>query len=207
MNPIWDFDTKTYSYNDSITIMESYIEQMISNNINDKIWLLELFDTYTSGSSALESEFINDTTNIPKITTNRGGKWTYHGIGQRVIYPMINLNQHKDIKSYIFNLEQWIILSLQEINIDAFRKKDMIGVWVLDNNCDSKICAIGIRVKKWIAYHGLALNVNTDLSKFKNIIPCGINNFSVSSIHNFVGNVSYTTLNNILYNNFYKVFT
>ena len=167
MTPIWDFDNKTYSYEDSIMLMESYVEQIISNNLDDKIWVLELLDTYTAGSSALPNEFINNESSIPTIKTNRGGKWTYHGKGQRIIYPMINLSANKDIKSYIFKLEEWMILILRDLNIDAFRKKDMIGVWVVDNNIDSKICAIGIRVKKWIAYHGVALNVNTDLSKFR----------------------------------------
>ena len=206
MTPIWDFDNKTYSYEDSIMLMESYVEQIISNNLDDKIWVLELLDTYTAGSSALPNEFINNESSIPTIKTNRGGKWTYHGKGQRIIYPMINLSASKDIKSYIFKLEEWIILVLRDLNIDAFRKKDMIGVWVVDNNIDSKICAIGIRVKKWIAYHGLALNVNTVLSKFNNIIPCGISGFSVSSIYNFVNNITYTNLDKIMFNNFYKVF-
>ena len=206
MEDIWDFDYNTYKYEDSLSIMENYVQNIIMHQLPNRIWLLENHDVYTGGSSATPEDIIVKTQSIPYIKTNRGGKWTYHGIGQRIIYPIVSIWEEKDISLYISQLEEWIILSLNSLNIDAFRKKNMTGVWVLDEQLEKKICAIGVRVKKWIAYHGLSLNVNCNLDNFYNIIPCGISNFRVSSLGDLNINISYQELDKILYNNYYRVF-
>jgi lipoyl(octanoyl) transferase len=204
MTLIWQLDKQPIDYNQAMQSMEEYVNQMITDNYPNKIWLCEHFDVYTGGTSSDNNEITNNK-DIPQILTNRGGKWTYHGIGQRIIYPMINLQNTKDIKSYIFKLEQWIIDSLADLNVEAFRKENMVGIWVVDNNQDKKISAIGVRVKKWIAYHGIALNVACNLDNFNSIVPCGIRNFGVSSLQSLKKDVSYDLIDSILVKNFHKV--
>lgn len=205
MNVLWQLDKQPIHYGDALIKMEEYVSNMIAHNYPNKVWLCEHFDVYTGGTSC-DIEEINNTSNIPYVATNRGGKWTYHGIGQRIIYPFINLSEHKDIKSYIFKLEQLVIDTLADLDVEAFRKENMIGIWVVDNNQDKKISAIGVRVKKWIAYHGIALNVSCDLANFQNIVPCGIKNFGVSSLQVLKKNISYDLIDNLLITNFNKVF-
>jgi len=171
-------------YEQALNIMEEHVQAMILGTKSEKIILLEHEDVYTSGTGASAGDLINPN-NIPVIKTGRGGKFTYHGPGQRVIYPMLNLSfthRAKDIKKYIADLEKWIILTLREFDIDAFIAKDRVGIWVFDHGLEKKIGAIGVRVKKWITYHGIAVNIFTDLEKFNGIIPCGLKNFEVASM-------------------------
>ena len=180
----WQIIPGLTPYQNAIDLMESHVQNMISGEKSEKIILLEHENVYTSGTGASEDDLIN-ANDIPVFETGRGGKFTYHGPGQRVIYPMLNLgavNRTKDIKKYIADLEKWIISTLYEFDIDAFIVEDRVGIWALDKGLEKKIGAIGVRVKKWITYHGIAVNISTDLEKFNGIVPCGLKNFGVASM-------------------------
>ncbi|RTK92504.1 MAG: lipoyl(octanoyl) transferase LipB [Rickettsiales bacterium] len=208
-SPTWITLPELTDYNQAIEIMNQYVEDIIIGTGPETILLLEHDDVYTAGSSSLESELLNNN-NIPVIYTGRGGKFTYHGQGQRVIYPILDLknaNRVKDIKLYVRNLENWIINTLALINIKAYTIKGMVGIWVGDSKGPAKIAAIGVRVKKWVTYHGIAINISTDLNKFNGIIPCGINNFSVTSLEKLGINISFDEFDKLLKQEFRKVFS
>ncbi len=201
----WQISKKPVHYSTALSEMETYVDGIINKKLPNKIWLLEHLDVYTGGTSSDIKDIIS-ADGIEVISTNRGGKFTYHGLGQRIIYPMINLNEFKDIKYYISSLENWIISTLNSFNIEAFKKEGMIGIWTLENGIEKKIGAIGIRVKKWIAYHGISININPDITRFYGIVPCGISNFGVTSLHAIKKNVSFSEFDTALKSNFNKVF-
>ncbi len=168
-------------YNTAQQAQEKALAQVI-NGAEETLLINELDDVYTAGTSAnIETDYFNK--DIPLVETGRGGEITYHGPGQIVAYPIINLNnREKDLKKYIQNLQQWIINTLAHFNIEAFTTDD-VGVWTKDELGNlKKIAAIGIRVRKWVTFHGIALNVNPDLNKFNGIVPCGITKHGVTSI-------------------------
>ena len=193
---------KPVKYNVAIKLLE---ERLLDININKKadlIWFLEHDEIYTAGTSYKESEILNKDINI--IKTNRGGKITYHGPGQLICYFVIDLKQRqKDIRKFITIIEKTIIESLSEFNIKSFGDPKNIGIWVNDKNEIKKVAAIGVRVSKWIAYHGFAININTDLAKYQNIIPCGISDKGVTSLKN-INNQNYNMLSDIIIDNFTK---
>jgi lipoyl(octanoyl) transferase len=203
---LWQVDYIPNDYEDAIIKMENYVNHMIHDGYPNKIWLLEHLPVYTKGTSASDTDLIKNPNNIPIIESSRGGKHTYHGPGQRIIYPMINLNSSKDLSLYIKNLQQWILITLQSYNIDAFLKPQLIGIWVNHNGKDKKISALGIRVKKWIAYHGISVNISPNISNFDNIIPCGIQDFGITSMKELGVNISVQNFDSVLQENFYKVF-
>ena len=193
-------------YNTAQQAQEEALAQVI-NGAEETLFINELDDVYTAGTSAnIETDYFNK--DIPLVETGRGGEITYHGPGQIVAYPIINLNnREKDLKKYIQNLQAWIINTLKHFNIDAFTTDD-VGVWVkLDNGSIKKIAAIGIRVRKWVTFHGIALNVNTDLSKFNGIVPCGITQHGVTSIADILGKeINIEEVEDILVKEFEKIF-
>ncbi len=201
----WNISDKTVDYEEALEIMENYVDMMILKKKENQIWLLEHTDVYTAGSSARKDELINND-NIKVVQTNRGGKFTYHGTGQRIIYPMLDLSKYKDIQLYINNLEKWIISTLNKFDIDAFTKNKLVGIWVVEKNVEKKIAAIGIRVRKWIAYHGIAVNINPNLQKFSGIVPCGIHDFGVTSMNKLGRDVSYRDFDTTLKEQFKEVF-
>lgn len=171
-------------YTKSLKIMEHKVKKIISGQANETVYVFEYEDVYTAGTNYKKEELV-EKSNIPVIYTGRGGKYTYHGPGQSVIYPLINLTRHslyKNIKLYVHTLEKIIINTLNRLDVDAYTMNNQVGVWVNKNNTPAKIGAIGIRVKKWIAYHGIAINITTDLQHYKRIIPCGISKFPVTSL-------------------------
>ena len=173
---------------------------------NEQLLLLELDDVYTAGTSAnIERDYLDKS--IPLVKTGRGGQLTYHGPGQVVAYPIINLSKReKDLRKYVKNLQTWIINTLKHFNIEAFIT-DEVGVWVETPSGRKKIAAIGIRVRKWVTFHGIALNVNPDLSKFGGIVPCGITEFGVTSISESLGkDVTNEEIEEILVKEFKKIF-
>ena len=193
---------KPVKYAVAIKILEERLLDISNNKKGDLIWLLEHDEVYTAGSSYKEDEILNK--NIKLIKTNRGGKITYHGPGQLVCYFAINLRQRdKDIRKFITLIEKTIIESLSEFNINSFGDPKNIGIWVNHKNNIKKIAAIGVRVSKWIAYHGFAINVNNDLAKYKNIIPCGISDKGVTNLKE-VNNQKYHNLDQVIINNFIK---
>lgn len=178
---IWEKISDPIDYNEMLKLMENRVQEVINEKSPDTIFLLHHKDVYTAGTSAKENELLDPF--LPIIHTGRGGKFTYHGPGQRIIYPIINLsNREKDLRLYIKSLEHWIINTLAELGVKAYLVPDRIGIWVMGPKGEAKIGAIGVRVKKWVAYHGIAVNVSTDLTKFNGIIPCGINDAFVTSL-------------------------
>lgn len=200
MNLKWETSTTPVLYEEAIATMENYVDSVISNSQPNMVWLLEHFDVYTKGTSATNADLLNPN-NIPVIESKRGGKITYHGQGQQIIYPVINLAATKDIKLYIHTLEMWIINTLRHYNLDAFKKDNLVGVWVLAEGQEKKIAAIGIRVRKWVAYHGIAVNISPNLQHFQNIIPCGLYNLGVTSLQQLKKDISFNNFNSILKKN------
>jgi lipoyl(octanoyl) transferase len=193
---------KPVKYNLAIKLLEERLLDININKKGDLIWILEHEEIYTAGTSYKESEILNKDINLVK--TNRGGKITYHGPGQLICYFVIDLKQRqKDIRKFITIIEKTIIETLSEFNIKSFGDPKNIGIWVTDKNEIKKVAAIGVRVSKWIAYHGFAININTDLTKYQNIIPCGISDKGVTSLKD-INNQNYSLLSNIIIDNFTK---
>ena len=191
---------KPVKYDDAIRIMESRLLDINQNNSNELIWLLEHEDLYTAGTSYKENEIIDKSIKILK--TNRGGKITYHGPGQLICYFVIDLNKRKkDIRKFISKIEKTIIDTLKFYNIDTFADKENIGIWYKDNSKIKKVAAIGVRVSKWIAYHGFSINISNNLEKYKAIIPCGVKNKGVTNLKK-IKDQNYKKLKKILIKNF-----
>jgi len=189
MKPIIDIKTSSQNieYFSSIKFMENRVEKIINNKENEMLWFLNHNHIYTCGTSANKNEILFQT-NIPILQTNRGGKTTYHGPGQRIVYFMINLNKRKkDIRKFVKTIENSVISLLNEFDIMATTFPDRVGIWVIKSKGkkllkEKKIGAIGLRVKKWITYHGLSFNINPNLNFYKNINPCGLSNYATTSL-------------------------
>ena len=189
-------------YGVAVQFLEERLLDIYNNKKDNLIWLLEHEEIYTAGTNYKEEEILNK--NINLIKTNRGGKITYHGPGQLICYFVIDLKQrNKDIRKFITLIEKTIIESLFEFNIKSFGDPKNIGIWVNDKNNIKKVSAIGVRVSKWIAYHGFAININNDLTKYQNIIPCGISDKSVTNLKSF-NDQNYNTLSDVIVKNFIK---
>ena len=207
MNIEWKTSNNLVSYQDSIEFMEDKVAKISNQTASEMVWLLEHPSIYTAGSSANYEDLI-DHEKIPVLQTGRGGKHTYHGPGQRIIYLMLDLKKRgADLHKYINNLEDWLIASLAEIGVKGEKRKDRVGIWAIDNNGkEVKIAAIGVRVRKWVTYHGVAININPDLDFYKGIIACGIKEYGVSSLKELGILVDYPYLDNILKRKFNDFF-
>ena len=190
---------KPVNYFDAINILESRLKDLNENNEQELIWTLEHNEVFTAGTSYKENEIIDKSIKI--LETNRGGKITYHGPGQLICYFVLDLRKKKDIRKFITTIEKTIIQTLKFYKIETFPDKDNIGIWHKYNNEVKKIAAIGIRVSKWIAYHGFAININNDLENYKKIIPCGISDKGVTNLKNILDQ-DYSNLSDILIKNF-----
>ena len=190
---------KPVNYFDAINILESRLKDLYENNDQELIWTLEHNEVFTAGTSYKENEIIDKSIKI--LETNRGGKITYHGPGQLICYFVLDLRKNKDIRKFITIIEKTIIQTLKFYKIETFPDKDNIGIWHKYNNEVKKIAAIGIRVRKWIAYHGFAININNDLENYKKIIPCGISDKGVTNLKNILDQ-DYSNLSDILIKNF-----
>ena len=190
---------KPVNYFDAINILESRLKNLYENNEQELIWTLEHNEVFTAGTSYKENEIIDKSIKI--LETNRGGKITYHGPGQLICYFVLDLRKKKDIRKFITTIEKTIIQTLKFYKIETFPDKDNIGIWHKYNNEVKKIAAIGIRVRKWIAYHGFAININNNLENYKKIIPCGISDKGVTNLKNILDQ-DYSNLSDILIKNF-----
>ena len=202
----WKISKDLVGYDFAISEMENRVLEIKQNSAKELVWLLEHEPIYTGGTSAKKEDLKND-----KVVTRysgRGGQWTWHGPGQRVVYLMLNLrNRQQDVKAYVYALEELLILTLNEFSINGTRIDNKPGVWVKnDNNQYHKICALGIRISSWVTFHGFSINVNPDLDVFKNIVPCGITDGGITSLHGLGKNTSFGDLDNSLKKNFEKVF-
>ena len=194
--------TKPVEYKEAIDYLEKRLVQVNQKKETELIWILEHPSIYTAGTSYNENEILDKSINV--IKTNRGGKITYHGPGQTICYFIIDLTKRKkDIRKFTTTIENIIIQTLKEYQINSFNDRDNIGIWVNHKNKIKKIAAIGIRVSRWIAYHGFAINVNNNLENYNKIIPCGIKNRSVSNLK-LIKDQNYDELNNKIINNFIK---
>ena len=172
---------KPVIYEDAKKMMEDRLLNVDQNKSNELIWTLEHPDIYTAGTSYNESDILDKSIKI--FETNRGGKITYHGPGQLICYFVIDLKKRKkDIRNFISIIEKTIIDTLQFFNIKTFSDKENIGIWYRDNEQTKKVAAIGLRISKWIAYHGFSININNNLDKYKAIIPCGIKDKGVTNL-------------------------
>ena len=194
--------TKPVEYKEAIDFLEKRLVQINQKKETELIWILEHPSIYTAGTSYNENEILDKSINV--IKTNRGGKITYHGPGQTICYFIIDLTKRKkDIRKFTTTIENTIIQTLKEYKINSFSDRDNIGIWVNHKNKIKKIAAIGIRVSRWIAYHGFAINVNNNLENYNKIIPCGIKNRSVSNLK-LIKDQNYDELNDKIINNFVK---
>ncbi len=191
---------KLVKYEEALRFMEDRLLQIDQKKSKDLIWVLEHENIYTAGTSYKENEILDKSINIFK--TNRGGKITYHGPGQLICYFVIDLKKiKKDIRNFISIIEKTIIDSLKSYNINTFSDKENIGIWYDDNSKIKKVAAIGVRVSKWIAYHGFSINIDNDLEKYDAIIPCGINDKGITNLKT-INNQSYTDLKERIIKNF-----
>ena len=190
---------KPVKYLDGINLLEKRLNDIINNNGKELIWTLEHNEIFTAGTSYKENEIIDKSIKI--LETNRGGKITYHGPGQLICYFVLDLRKKKDIRKFINIIEKTIIETLRFYKIETFPDKNNIGIWYKDKDKIKKIAAIGIRVSKWIAYHGFAININNDLENYKKIIPCGISDKGVTNLKNIIDQ-DYSNLGDRLIENF-----
>ena len=190
---------KPINYFEAINILEKRLEDLYANINNELIWTLEHDEIFTAGTNYKENEILDNSIDV--IKTNRGGKITCHAPGQLIFYFVIDLRKKKDIRKFISCIEKTIIETLKEYKIETFSDKDNIGIWHKKNNSINKVAAIGVRVKKWIAYHGFAINVNNNLEQYKKIIPCGITDKGVTNLININDN-DYSDLDKLLIEKF-----
>ena len=191
---------KPVKYDAAIKFMENRLDDLNHKKCKELIWILEHNELYTAGTSSKESEILDKSIKI--IKTNRGGKITYHGPGQLVCYFVIDLKKRKkDIRKFISTIEKTIISTLKYFNIETIADKKNIGIWYKDKSELKKVAAIGVRVKKWIAYHGFSININNDLNKYKAIVPCGISDKGVISLEK-INKQSYKNFDKKLIENF-----
>lgn len=182
--PEWKVSQELVDYPTALAAMESRVEGIIAQKAGEMVWLLEHPPLYTAGTSARSADLL-DKARFPVYATGRGGQFTYHGPGQRVAYVMFDLKRRNrmDVRAYVRSLEQWIIATLRHFGLKGQVKEGRIGVWVEDpNGQEAKIAALGIRIRKWVTYHGIALNVQPDLTHYDGIVPCGIRDYGVTSL-------------------------
>ena len=197
---------KPVAYKKAIDFLEQRVEKVYANLEDELIWILEHDSVYTKGISASDKDLLLPNL-FPVIATNRGGKFTYHGPGQKIVYFVLNLNKReKEIKKFVRHVEEWIISILKDFNISSFADPKNIGIWINNNSEENKIAAIGIKVKKWIAYHGFSLNINVNKTDYRGIVPCGISNKGIINISDLRAIPNDEIINNSIKENFYKLF-
>lgn len=187
--------------------MEERVASIISGSEGDLVWLLEHPPLYTSGTSA-KAEDLLDTQKFPVYEAGRGGQYTYHGPGQRIGYVMLDLKKREkqDVRAFIYNLEEWLINTIAQFGITGQRREGRVGIWVECDGTEKKIAAIGVRLRKWVTYHGVALNINPELSHFSGIVPCGISQYGVTSLCALGVDVSKEEIDKIMQQEFNRIF-
>ena len=190
---------KPVNYSKAIKFLEKRLDQISKNKAKELIWILEHPSTYTSGNNLDKKDILDNSIKI--IKTSRGGKITWHGPGQIVCYLVINLNNRKkNIRNFLNIIESSIINTLKEFGINSYADRKNIGIWVNTKSGEKKIAAIGIKIKKWITFHGFSININNDLNYYKKIIPCGIKNKGITNL-NEIKKQNYKRIKNIIIKN------
>lgn len=210
----WCHFTQPMPYQSTLLHMEKQVGKIHEQKANEQIWLLEHPPLYTAGTSAKLEDLLSPS-RFPVFEIGRGGQYTYHGPGQRICYAMLDLNRRgKDVRKLIVSLENWLIKTLAHFGLKGEIREGRVGVWVtrpdkpLVNGemCEDKIAAIGIRVRRWVTFHGLSLNVSPDLEHYAGIVPCGINGHGVTSLHDLGIKVSMDEVDEALKKTFTEVF-
>jgi lipoyl(octanoyl) transferase len=187
---MWQIQEGLTPYPEALAFMQARAAAIRAGTEGEMVWLVEHPPLYTSGTSA-KLEDLQEPERFPTFDAGRGGQWTYHGPGQRTGYVMLDLTRHhgmvqpRDVRSYVSALEEWLIRTLARFNVKGERREGRVGIWVVDpaTKTESKIGALGVRVSRWVSWHGVALNVEPDLSHFGGIVPCGIAEHGVTSLH------------------------
>ena len=206
----WRISAEPVDYEAALSAMQRRTEAIIAGEARELVWLLEHPALYTAGTSAdprdlLEPDF------LPVIRTGRGGQFTYHGPGQRVAYTMLDLRRRRrDVRAFVYGLEEWVILTLKEFNIEGKRRKGCVGVWVDRSDKGAgrmdKIAAVGVRVSRWVSYHGISVNLSPDLDHYRGIVPCGVKDQGITSVEDLGQIVSMPELDLALRLGFEQVF-
>ncbi len=178
----WEVAPGLVPYEAALARMEAEVELIASGEAPERVWLLEHPPLYTAGTSARPDDLV-EPDRFPVFKAGRGGQYTYHGPGQRVAYVMLDLKRRgADVRAFVAGLEDWIIATLAEMHVMGERREDRVGVWVRRGTREDKIAAIGIRVRRWVSFHGVSLNVDPDLTHFTGIVPCGVSEHGVTSL-------------------------
>ena len=196
---------KPVEYQEAIKFLEERVIKIQNKKSSNLLWILEHPNLYSAGTSAKEKDLLNKD-KFPIYKTNRGGQWTFHGDGQKIIYFAIDLTSEKNIKNFVRKIENWIIKVLNNYKIESSNDPNNIGIWVKNNNNLEKIAAIGIRVKKWIAFHGYSLNINVNKKNYNGIIPCGINDKGIANMSDFINLSNLNNINEVIISEFKKTF-
>ena len=179
---VWEITEGLIPYPDAMARMDAHVDAIAKGTEPERVWLLEHPPLYTAGTSAHEDDLV-ERERFPVFKTGRGGQYTYHGPGQRVAYVMLDLKRRGgDVRAFVAALEQWVIDTLDQFNVKGERREDRVGVWVRLGAREDKIAAIGIRVRHWVTFHGISINVEPDLTHFSGIVPCGIREHGVTSL-------------------------
>lgn len=211
--PEWKYSNDLVDYDEAVAFMEQRVADIRSGEADECVWLLEHPSLYTAGTSAKDADLVDE--RFPVFKTGRGGQYTYHGPGQRVGYVMLDLKRRQsepDIKKYVWQLEEWIIRSLSAFGVKGERREGRVGIWVDMEpyggikGQESKIAALGVRVRHWVSFHGVSINVDPDLSHFSGIVPCGIAEHGVTSLKALGVDVSMDAIDAVLQAQWGEVF-
>jgi len=206
LTPEWRVSDGLVAYEEAVSAMEQRVAAIRAGRAPEQVWLLEHPPLYTAGTSAKPSDLV-DPTRLPVFQTGRGGQFTYHGPGQRIGYVMLDLRRRgSDIRSYVHNLEEWLIRTLARFNVKGEQRDGRVGVWIVDGLREEKIAALGVRVKHWVSFHGVSLNVDPDLGNYAGIVPCGVSQHGVTSLAKLGIIVSMSEVNMVLRETFEEVF-
>jgi lipoyl(octanoyl) transferase len=179
--PEWLVGQGLQPYPEAVAFMEERAAAIAEGTARELVWLVEHPPIYTAGTSAREADLID--ARFPVFPTGRGGQYTYHGPGQRVGYVLMDLKRHgSDVRAFVHGLEEWLIRTLARFNVKGERRDGRVGIWVTQDGRENKIAAIGVRVRRWVTFHGVSLNVDPDLDHFSGIVPCGIKEHGVTSL-------------------------
>ena len=173
-SPDWAVSQNPVSYPDAIARMEERVDAILARSASELVWLLEHPPLYTAGASAKDQDLLDP--RFPVFKSGRGGQFTYHGPGQRVVYVMVDLKRRKpDVRAFVGDLEEWLIRALKHLGVTGERRSGRVGIWVpRESDGEDKIAAIGVRLRRWVTFHGISLNVDPDLSHYSGIVPCGV---------------------------------
>ena len=179
----WRIDSAPVDYPPAVAAMEDRVAAIRAGTQPELVWLLEHPPLYTAGTSADAADLL-DPARLPVFNTGRGGQYTYHGPGQRIAYVMLDLNRHgRDVRCHVWRLEEWMIRTVAHFGVRGERREGRVGIWVAGpSGAEAKIAAIGVRVRRWVTYHGVALNVDPDLDAYRGIVPCGLAGYGVTSL-------------------------